>query len=73
MTIADKKQYPPITFEYSQEEIAAKAGIKVENLAICQLFHNFSLQLYLFERKKTLYLFIVYLKVMALPGLELDT
>ena len=25
----DKKKYPPITFEYSQEEIAAKAGIKV--------------------------------------------
>ena len=52
MTIADKKKYPPITFEYSQEEIAAKAGIKVENLTICQLFHHFSLQLYLFERKK---------------------
>ena len=26
----DKKKYPPITFEYSQEEIAAKAGIKVD-------------------------------------------
>jgi len=25
-----KKKYPPITFEYSQEEIAAKAGIKVD-------------------------------------------
>ena len=58
MTIADKKKYPPITFEYSQEEIAAKAGIKVENLAICQLFHNFSLQSYLFERKKEHYIFL---------------
>ena len=28
---ADKKKYPPITFEYSQEEIAAKAGIKVKH------------------------------------------
>ena len=27
--ITGKKKYPPITFEYSQEEIAAKAGIKV--------------------------------------------
>ena len=27
--ISGKKKYPPITFEYSQEEIAAKAGIKV--------------------------------------------
>ena len=25
-----KKKYPPITYEYAQEEIAAKAGIKVD-------------------------------------------
>jgi len=29
----DKKKYPPITFEYAQEEIAAKAGIKVDTAA----------------------------------------
>ena len=29
LIITGKKKYPPITFEYSQEEIAAKAGIKV--------------------------------------------
>merc|ERR1719400_1838343 len=27
----DKKKYPPITYEYAQEEIAAKAGIKVDS------------------------------------------
>jgi kinesin family protein 1 len=27
----DKKHYPPITYEYSQEEIAAKAGINIDN------------------------------------------
>ena len=26
----DSKKYPPITYEYAQEEIAAKAGIKVD-------------------------------------------
>ena len=31
--ISDKKKYPPITFEYAQEEIAAKAGIKVDTAA----------------------------------------
>lgn len=27
----DKKKYPPITYDYAQEEIAAKAGIKLDN------------------------------------------
>ncbi len=27
----DKKVYPPITYEYAQEEIAAKAGINIDN------------------------------------------
>ena len=26
----DKKHYPPITYEYAQEEIAAKAGINID-------------------------------------------
>ena len=26
----ESKKYPPITYEYAQEEIAAKAGIKVD-------------------------------------------
>ena len=26
----DKKHYPPITYEYAQEEIAAKAGINIQ-------------------------------------------
>lgn len=26
----DKKKYPPITYDYAQEEIAAKAGIKFD-------------------------------------------
>lgn len=28
----DKKHYPPITYEYAQEEIAAKAGINIQNV-----------------------------------------
>ena len=28
----DKKHYPPITYEYAQEEIAAKAGINIQVL-----------------------------------------
>ena len=32
-SVLDKKKYPPITFEYAQEEIAAKAGIKVDTAA----------------------------------------
>ena len=31
LSLSGKKKYPPITFEYSQEEIAAKAGIKVSS------------------------------------------
>ncbi len=27
----DKKKYPPITYEYAQEEIAAKCGVKVDS------------------------------------------
>ena len=27
----DKKKYPPLTYDFSQEEIAAKAGINMEN------------------------------------------
>jgi len=27
----EKKKYPPITYEYAQEEIAAKAGVKVDS------------------------------------------
>ena len=27
----DKKQYPPITYDYAQEEIAAKAGISIQS------------------------------------------
>ena len=29
----DKKAYPPISYEYAQEEIAAKAGINVDHAA----------------------------------------
>ena len=29
-TNSGKKKYPPITYDYAQEEIAAKAGVKVE-------------------------------------------
>ena len=28
----ESKKYPPITYEYAQEEIAAKAGIKVDTV-----------------------------------------
>jgi hypothetical protein len=28
----DKKKYPPITYDYSQEEIAAKAGINMDQV-----------------------------------------
>jgi hypothetical protein len=27
----EKKKYPPITYEYAQEEIAAKCGVKVDS------------------------------------------
>ena len=30
-TYLEKKKYPPITYEYAQEEIAAKAGVKVDS------------------------------------------
>ena len=38
----DKKHYPPITYEYAQEEIAAKAGINIQVLNIYVLNFKFS-------------------------------
>ena len=30
----DKKKYPPLTYDYAQEEIAAKAGINMDQVRI---------------------------------------
>ena len=49
----ESKKYPPITYEYAQEEIAAKAGIKVDT-AGDQSKKDIKLQLESCDHKKPL-------------------